>query len=87
MKNNEFYTLFFVLKMEPYEVIEEQKSDLKALAYCEQPENRVTKSDYVFNLGLPVINFDNSPHICIVAKSQSGKTTFIANLIIHHFLH
>lgn len=62
-------------------------SEMDALEYDKDPGKMITRQDYVYNLNIPVINFDNSPHICIIGKTQTGKTTFIANLITHHFAH
>lgn len=70
----------------PYEIVENQKLP-DSFGYCENPAIPITKQDYVYNMGLPVIKFDDAPHISIVAKSQSGKTTFISNLIMFHFIH
>lgn len=47
----------------------------------------VKPSDYIENLGIPIINLNDSPHIVVCAKTRSGKSFFINLMLKHHFLH
>ncbi len=60
---------------------------MQSWTFGEEPQTLVKGSDFIPNLGIKTIDLDQSPHILVVGKSRSGKSSLISRLICNHFIH